>query len=104
ELKIAEKGLCDGQQALETLSPSSPADKLVAQVPLGHPAVVAVGEPRNETPQTEHGGSWAELLQALLVVISVPVICSLCRGPRAGYVRYLRKMSPGGDRVSHSQQ
>jgi uncharacterized protein (TIGR03118 family) len=54
---------------------------------------VVNGELQNKAAGTDNRTSWMDLLNPVVVVVSIPMICNLCGESVAGYVRYLQKWS-----------
>jgi hypothetical protein len=80
------------KQACSALLPSGVG--LLARVPLeGRPESTVDREPRiNATQRDDHMG-WMARVNPLIVAVSIPLMCSLCRDPGPRYVRDLGKVS-----------
>jgi hypothetical protein len=74
-------------------SPGRPDAPLPPVPSEGRPEAVVSGELQNKAAGTDDRTSWMDLLNPVVVVVSIPMICNLSGESVAGYVRHLRRWS-----------
>jgi hypothetical protein len=80
------------EQGPESQPPSDSAAQVVPRGPSeNRPELAGDRSAGSEGVETHPRGSWKNLLNGLLVAVSIPVIWALCKGPNACQVSHLRK-------------